>query len=95
MNMNFKLDLDLKTWLPIAQKLQPYVFGALLVGLFGYTAYVVNVALNVKPIESAVPAVSPATKVSFDKATIDSVKKLEVVQGTVPTGSLGSNNPFN
>ena len=95
MNMNFKLDLDLKKWLPIAQKLQPYVFGILLVGLFGYTAYVVNAALNVKPIVSTVPTVNPASKVSFDKATIDSVKKLEVVQGTVPTGSLGTNDPFN
>jgi hypothetical protein len=95
MNMNFKMDLDLKKWLPIAQKLQPYVFGALLVGLFGYTAYTVNSALNVKPIESAVPAVSPTSNVSFDKQTIDSVKKLEVVQGTVPTGDLGTNDPFN
>ena len=95
MNMKFKMDLDLKKSLPVLLKLQPYIFGVLLVALFGYTAYTVNAALNVKASVSALPATSPASAVTFDKQTIDSVKKLEVVQGSVPTGDLGTNDPFN
>ncbi len=94
MNMNLKLDLDIKKWLPILRKAQPYVFGVLLVGVFGYTALIVNAALNVQAA-SATTAATPVAKVSFDKATIDAVKKLDVVQGTVDPGALGTSNPFN
>lgn len=95
MNMNFKLDLDIKKWLPILRKVQPYVFGAALVGVFGYTAVTVNKALDVKADPTAVTATAtPAAKVSFDKNTIELLKKLEVVQGTVPTVDLGSSDPF-
>ena len=92
--MNFKLDLDIKKWLPILQKLQPYVFGAALVGIFAYTALVVNNALAVKPADTVQTTAKPAAKVVFDKTTIEAVKKLDVVQGNVDPGTLGTNDPF-
>ena len=94
--MNLKLGLDLKKILPALQKAQPYVFGLALIGVFGYTALVVNGALNVKPAETA-PAPAAGTvssKITFDKATIEAVKKLNVVQGDVPVGDLGKDDPF-
>jgi hypothetical protein len=94
MNMNFKLDLDYKKWLPILRKAQPYVYGVVLVGVFGYTAVTVNNALDVKPDPAAETAKSAAAKVSFDKKTIEVLKNLDVVQGTVPTVDLGSSDPF-
>ena len=87
-----KLDLDIKKYLPIIRKLQPLIFGVVLVGTFGYTALVVNAALNVKPDTSVPPAA--ASKISFDKKAIAAVKKLDVVVGTVPTGDLGKTDPF-
>ncbi len=93
MNMNLKLDLDLKTILPILHKLQPYVFGLALVGIFGYTAFLINASLNVKPNEVA-PAAPTVPKITFDKKTIEAIKKLEVVEGTVPSGGIGKSDPF-
>jgi hypothetical protein len=94
MNMNFKLDLDIKKWLPLIKKLQPYIFGLLLIAVFAYTAFTINSALNVKPDPTAVAPPSTAAKIVFDKATINSVKNLNVVQGDVPTGTLGKPDPF-
>ncbi len=91
---DMKLDLDYKKWLPILRQLQPYVFGVILVAVFAYTALIVNTALNPKPDATAPVAVDPAAKIRFDKPTIDAVKKLDVVQGTVPTGDLGKSDPF-
>jgi hypothetical protein len=91
---NMKLDLDYKKWLPLLRQAQPYVFGLLLVGVFGYTAYVVNMALNVKPDTTPSATVNAAAKISFDKTTIQALKDLEVVQGTVDTGALGKSDPF-
>ena len=97
--MNLKLNLslkpeDLKKALPVLQKLEPYVFGALLIAVFAYTAYEVNSALNVQPAAIAV-AKSAASSITFNKTTINSIKALQPVGGNVPTGTLGTNNPFN
>jgi hypothetical protein len=92
--MNLKLDLDIKKWLPLLRRIQPYVFGVVLVGVFAFTAVVVNKALDVKPDPTAVTTTTPAVKVSFDKSTIEAVKHLDVVQGTVPTVDLGTSDPF-
>jgi len=89
MNLNFKFDpaLILKYLRPAI----PYITGVVLVGLFGYTGWVINQAFNVQPAE-ATATVAP--KISFDKTTIETIKNLQVVPGQVPTGSLGSNDPF-
>ncbi|GAC1372934.1 MAG: hypothetical protein NVSMB39_7180 [Candidatus Saccharimonadales bacterium] len=92
--MNMKFDLYFKKLLPVLRKLQPYVFGLGLIMVFGYTAYAVNAALNVQPDTAAVAAPDPAAKIIFDKKTIDYVKSLPVVQGTVPIGDLGKADPF-
>ncbi len=94
MNMNLKLDLDVRKWLPALRMAQPYIFGLALVGVFAYTAVEVNAALNVKIDPAAVTTLNAPAKVSFDKATIDAVKTLDVVQGNVDTGALGTSDPF-
>lgn len=90
MKMKFKLKFDPKTILPALQLAKPYLIGALLIGVFGYTAYAVNDALNVTP--AAAPTPSP--RVTFDKATITAIKNLNVVSGQVPSGDIGKDNPF-
>ena len=100
MNLNLNLDLkpeDLKKILPILWRYEAYIFGVILIAVFGYTAYVVNAALNVGPAStSSLP--SPASKISFnskaDQETIQSLKSLQNVQGNVDSGSLGTTNPF-
>ena len=95
MNMNLKLDLDIKKILPMVQKFQPYIFGVALVAVFAYTAVTVNQALDVKPADPATVVAAPApAKVTFDKTTIAAVKKLDVVEGTVDPGALGTHDPF-
>jgi hypothetical protein len=103
--MNLKLDFDLKKILPVLLKLEPYIFGLALIGVFGFTAYVVNVALNVKPTEvvgapaggattGAGATAGASSRISFDKPTIEALKKLEVVEGTLPSSDIGRDNPF-
>jgi hypothetical protein len=91
--MKLKLNFDYKKYLPLLQKLQPIVVGVVLIGVFAYTALIVNQALNVKPAETASPTI-PKVKISFDKKTIESVKSLNVVPGQVPASSLGKTDPF-
>ncbi|HUD11595.1 MAG TPA: hypothetical protein VMS08_04230 [Candidatus Saccharimonadia bacterium] len=96
--MNLKLSLnpeDLKKLLPLLWKIEPYVFGAVLVAVFAFTAYEVNGALNVKPLATVAAPATAASKIVFDQSTINSLKTLQPVGGDVPTGTLGSNNPFN
>jgi hypothetical protein len=97
MNMNLKLDLNMDTLrrlLPGLKKAQPYFYGLIVVGLFGYTAYTINKDLNVQPAQ-AQSVIQPLPKIVFDKTTITTLKSLNSVGGSVPLGSLGSNNPFN
>lgn len=94
MNMNLNLSLkpeDLKKLLPILRKAQPYLVGIALIAVFAYTALVVNAAINTKASTATIPA---EPKISFDKATIDSLKSLQGVPGTVTTGTLGGGSPF-
>lgn len=96
MNMNMNLNLSLKPadlvkLLPVLKRAQAYLVGLVLIGVFAYTAWVVNAALNVQP--SAAP--TTGVGITFDKATINSIKGLSVVQGNVPTGTLGGqSSPF-
>lgn len=98
MNMNLNLDLssiDLQKLLPVALKGLPYIFGVAMIGVFGYTAYAVNASLNIKPNPAAVaPAAQATPKITFDKSVITSLKALKGVDGNVPTGSLGTSDPF-
>jgi len=92
MNLNLSLKpADLAKLLPVLKRAQGYLVGVVLIAVFAYTAWVVNAALNVQP--SAAPVAAPG--ITFDTTTINSLKSLSVVQGNVPTGTLGSqNSPF-
>lgn len=90
--MNLKLDFDYKKFLPILKQAQPYIIGVVLIGLFGYTAYVVNLALNVKPAETATITAPP--KIGFDKKAVEAIKSLNVTSGQVPAADLGTADPF-
>ncbi len=74
MNLNLKLDGDYKKYLPLLRQAQPYIFGLVLIGVFGYTLVQVNAALNVKAAQTTAAATT-ASKIKFDKSTIDAVKK--------------------
>jgi hypothetical protein len=94
-NLGMKLELNantLKAMLPVVQKLQPYIFGLLLVGVFGYTAYSVNHALNVQPAATQT-AVTSLPKVTFDKDVMKSLRQRQKVDGQVPL-NLGATDPF-
>jgi hypothetical protein len=96
MNLNLSLDMDsIKKLLPLLWKIQPYFVGILLIGIFGFTAYEVNNALNVKPVAIGVSSTSSSAKIVFNQATINSIKTLQPVGGDVPTGTLVTSDPFN
>jgi hypothetical protein len=90
MKMKFKLNFNSKTILPVLLQAKPYIIGVFLISVFGYTAFVVNAALNVQ----STTATTPAPRVTFDKATITAIKNLDVVSGQVPTVTIGKDNPF-
>jgi DMSO/TMAO reductase YedYZ molybdopterin-dependent catalytic subunit len=94
--MNLKLELNaqtLKAMLPLLQKAQPIIYGLLLIGVFGFTAYTVNRALNVQAAAGAA-SVKPLPRITFDKKTITALQTLNKVGGEVPLGNLGANDPF-
>ncbi|HEX3082294.1 MAG TPA: hypothetical protein VHQ86_03500 [Candidatus Saccharimonadia bacterium] len=100
MNMDLKLNLDLKNLdlkklLPVLKMLQPYLVGVALIAVFAYTSYVVNNALETKADPNATAAQPAAPRIIFDQSAITTIKNLEVTQGQVPTGDLGTSNPFN
>jgi len=94
MNMKMNISLkpeDLKKLLPLLRQAQPYLVGIALIGVFAYTALVVNAAVNTK---ASTATIATEPKISFDKGTIDSLKSLQGVPGTVTTGALGGGSPF-
>ncbi len=92
MNMNFKLNLDLATATKLLKRFGPSLAGLAVVGIFGYTGWVINEAFNVKPAETI--ATEAAPKVGFDKTTINSLKNVRVVPGQVVPTNLGKSDPF-
>lgn len=96
MNNNLKLDINLDTLkklTPLLAKAQVYIYGVAVIAVFAYTAYVINQALNVQPAQSQ-SVIQPVPKITFNKSTMDQLKSLSGVQGSVSLGSLGESNPF-
>jgi hypothetical protein len=96
MNNNLKLDLNintLKQLVPALAKAQVYLYGVAVIAIFAYTAYIVNQSLNVQPAQSQ-SVIQPLPKITFDNKTMSQLKDLNNVGGSVPLGSLGTNNPF-
>jgi hypothetical protein len=85
-NMNLKLDLNMQTLravLPVLRKAQAAIYGLLLIGVFGYSAYIINAAINVVPA-STQATITALPKVTFDKATIDALRNRNKVDSSVP-----------
>ncbi len=90
-----KISFDPKIILPWLRQAQPYLIGVALIGIFAYTSYVVNAAINVQPApEETQTEVAPLPKITFDIKVIDSLKKLQTVDSTIPAGGLGRDDPF-
>jgi hypothetical protein len=90
--MKMKLNFDYKQILAYLRLGEPYIVGVLLIGIFGYTAYFINAALNVKPAKTATTTAS--LNIVFDKTTVQAVKNINVVSGQVPAVNLGKSDPF-
>jgi hypothetical protein len=90
-NMNLSFNLNFPAILAWARRFAPTLVGLALVGIFGYTGWVVNQAFNVKPDETITTTTS---RVVFDKKTVDAVKSLRVIPGEVTPGRLGKADPF-
>jgi hypothetical protein len=96
MNANLKMDLNaqsLKAMLPLLMKAQPYIYGVVLIAVFAYTANVINQSLNVQPAPTQ-SEIKPLPKITFDKPTIKALNDLKPVNGDVPLGDLGKDNPL-
>lgn len=93
MHMNLKLKFDPQALLKVLKPLAPYLVGLTVVGIFGYTGWVINQAFHTEPA-AATPAASPVVKVTFDKQTVETVKNLHVVPGQVQPTDVGKNDPF-
>ena len=90
MNMKLKPNLNPKAIVAALRRAKSAIIGVALIAVVGYTAYVVNGAVNVQPTASA----TPPARITFDKATITAIKNLEVVSGQVPSTAIGKDNPF-
>ncbi|HSX02044.1 MAG TPA: hypothetical protein VLI05_01885 [Candidatus Saccharimonadia bacterium] len=91
--MNLKLKLDLPSLLKLGRQFGPTLAGLALVGIFGYTGWIINRAFNVQP--SADSATAPAApRITFDQKTITAIKNLHVVPGQVAPADLGKSDPF-
>ena len=90
--MNNQLN-NLLTKLKMMRPFLPYLFAAVMIGLFAYTGLAVNAAFNPAP---QIDGSLDKGKVNFDQATIKAVESLNgntgAVQG-VSTSSDGT-NPF-
>jgi hypothetical protein len=94
MKSNLKLKIpsvnDLKLLLPILKKIETPLVGLALVAIFAYTAYIVQLSLNVK---ATAPSASKVV-IRFDQPTLDSLKSRTTVDGSTPLGTLGKSDPF-
>lgn len=93
MKMNLKLNWKLNPRQILAKLSQglPLIFGVALIGVFGYTAWLINGALNLKPSETTTSA---PTAIKFDQPTIQYVQGLKAVPGQTGVTAVGKPNPF-
>ena len=94
MNTSLKLKIpnlnDLKRLLPLLKKAETPFVGLALIAVFGYTAYIVQLSVNVK---GEAPTASKIV-IKFDQQTLDSLKNRTTVDGSTPLGILGKSDPF-
>ncbi|MDF2461166.1 MAG: hypothetical protein K0S68_569 [Candidatus Saccharibacteria bacterium] len=95
MNTNMKLELNmatLKSLLAQLQKYQALLYGLALVAVFGYTAYIINTALNVEPA-TAQTTIKPLPAIKYDRTVMESLSTRGVVDDNVQI-DLGTTDPF-
>jgi hypothetical protein len=91
MNLKLALPTSLKPVLKSLSKARTAMVGLILIGIFGYTAYVVNTASNVK---SDATSGAKTTKIVFDKATLKALSTRDQVSDQTVLGTLGKPDPF-
>ena len=89
--MNLTLPHNFGNYFKILSRSKTALIGIVLIGVFGYTAYLVNGATNVKS-DSTTTAAGP--KITFDKATLKSLANRTNVPDQTPLGTLGKPDPF-
>jgi hypothetical protein len=90
-----KIELNMATLKAVLAQLQKYqalLYGLALVAVFGYTAYVINTALNVAPATTQT-AIKPLPKIKYDQTVMDSLSTRGVVDDKVQI-DLGTTDPF-
>lgn len=91
MNLKLSLPTNIKPYLKLLAKSRTALVGLVLVGLFGFTAYIVNTATNVK---SDGVSDEKAARIIFDKSAIQAVKTRSQVPDQTVLGTLGKSDPF-
>lgn len=91
--MKLDLKFDITKILNYLRIAEPYFFSIVLIGIFAFTAYFVNAAINIKPAATAT-TVTKSVKILFDKNTIQAVKNINVVSGQIPAADIGKSDPF-
>ncbi len=91
MNLKFSLPTSIRSYLRSLSKAGTAIVGISLIAVFGYTAYVVNSASNVK---SDATSGAKTTKIVFDKATLKALSTRDQVSDQTALGALGKPDPF-
>lgn len=91
MNLKLSLPTSLKPYLKLLARSRSAFVGLVLISVFGFTAYIVNTATNVK---SDGTSDTKADRILFDKTAIKSVKSRDQVPDQTALGALGKSDPF-
>ncbi len=87
----FKLPTNIAPLLKKLSQLRTAIVGVLLVGIFGYTAFIVNGVINAK-IDKTTTA--STTKITFDKSALKALTSRSDVPDQTALGTLGKPDPF-
>lgn len=91
MKMKLALPTSIQPYIHSLAKARTALVGLILIGVFGYTAYVVNLASNVR---SDATSGTKSTTIIFDKATLKSLSSRDQVPDQTALGALGKPDPF-
>lgn len=91
MNLKLALPTSFTPYLRSLSKARTALVGLIIIAIFGFTAYVVNSASNVK---SDVTSDAKTKKIVFDKATLKALSSRDQVSDQTALGALGKPDPF-
>jgi len=87
----------MKKALDIIIKARGFIFTLVVIALFGYLARQISLIASVTPDQSALDAAQKRVNVQsvkLDTKTINSLKNINTVDGSVNPGSVGRYDPF-